>query len=189
MRDRVRLRVTARAALVLSVLAIACTAAPRDEGAPSQAGTVATGADSIVLERTPCYGTCPVYRLRIAENGSVRFDGRVREDSTFTASDSLAPSPVATLRARAERIGFFELPDSIRAGRELCSDMATDHPRLIVSIFQASTVKRVDYYTGCYVGTMGSHTVAPALVALRQFAAAIDSTARSSRWVVPFGIR
>ncbi|MCI0516543.1 MAG: DUF6438 domain-containing protein, partial [Woeseiaceae bacterium] len=32
--------------------------------------------DSITLERTACYGTCPMYKVTIASEGAVTFEGQ-----------------------------------------------------------------------------------------------------------------
>src|ERR687888_360851 len=42
--------------------------------------------DSIVLERTACFGTCPAYRLRISAAGAVHFTSRNFGDSGRVAT-------------------------------------------------------------------------------------------------------
>ena len=69
--------------------------------------------DSIVLERTLCFGICPAYRLSLSEAGEVRFESRNPGDSNRTANDRIAAESVRSLAARALIIGFFQLPDTI----------------------------------------------------------------------------
>ena len=140
-------------------------------------------ADSIVLERTRCYGTCPTYRLRLSAGGEVQF--RSRDPLGRIHSDTVPADGFSFLMAMAERIGFYDLPDRIDEPEPVwCPDHATDHPTYIGTIYSATSRKRVVYYTGCYSG-VGEHTVVEPLGRLRQFFSAIDSVAGASRWVRP----
>jgi hypothetical protein len=141
--------------------------------------TRAVHADSIVLERSPCFGFCPVYRLSLRANGTMRYESHTRGDSTV-ASDSLAPSAVAWLGGEAERVGFFALPPVIAQDSTLCSARATDHPTATVTIFHADAARQVVDYHGCYTGR--NLSVAPAVARLRHFEEQIDSVARTDRW-------
>ena len=140
--------------------------------------------DSIVLERTLCFGTCPAYRLRVTTR-NVSFLSRNPGES-LSASDSVATWVTDSLMAQARSSGFFVLPDNI-AGSPLCTDSATDHPTITVTVFGAPT-KRVVYYTGCYLRG-GDHASAPSLIALGRFAADIDSLTGARRWIHPAGRR
>jgi hypothetical protein len=140
---------------------------------------VAADLDSIVLERTPCLGLCPTYRLVLEGSGRIRYrnveDGQVR-------TALVTPEAVAALAERAVEIGFYELPDRIEDDPALCSRPATDHPGVIVSIFSQTSAKTVDHYTGCSVEGPDSPTHAPAIVGLIALENMIDSTANVERW-------
>ena len=151
--------------------------------ASGSAQPTAPQADSIVLERSLCFGTCPAYRLSLARTGRVHFESRNPGDSGRTASDSIAPEAISRLLWRAVDIGFFDLPELIERDRRLCPDSATDHPHATVTIFLVGTPKRVRDYLGCYLSS--NHATADALPPLRAFEAAIDSTAGSARWRRP----
>jgi hypothetical protein len=140
-------------------------------------------ADSIVLERTLCYGTCPAYRLSITADGRVAFESRNPGDSARTASDSSQSRAFQYLRERAAGIGFETLPDTIANSRSLCSDSATDHPTATVTIHFGSGRKAVVDYRGCFARS--DHSVVPVIAGLRAFEAAIDSAVNSARWVRP----
>jgi len=167
------------------VLALtACAAAPDPEPAGTRPAPV-TGAavDSIVLERTRCFGTCPAYRLRLTGAGGVAFESRNPGDAGRTAADSVPPAAVAELLREAEALGFFELPDVVAEDPRLCPNRATDHPSASVAIHRAQGVKRVEDYHGCFAAT--DHSVVPVLARLRAFEGAIDAAARSERWIRP----
>ena len=176
-------------ALIRSIAAVVAVgvAAGCTSKAPSvDASQVAVELDSIVLERGPCFGFCPMYRLVLDASGRIRYRNR-GEDLVHT--DSVAPGAVARLVARAEETGFFRLPERIMGDSALCSMVATDHPGVIVSIFGGGTSKTVDHYTGCNVEGRESPGPAPAIVRLIALEQAIDSTARVERWRRPRGPR
>ena len=173
--------------LLASVVVLACvqpSATPTSTIALSPAAL-----DSVVLERTRCFGPCPVYRLRIDGRGQVHFTSPDPRGVRTIATDQLEAWVADSLAAQAERIGLAELPDDISTSSELCRFKWTDHPGIRLAIYGAS-VKQVMYDTGCYVGpNANARVVAPELMALKQFAARIDSLARAERWVQPHMFR
>ncbi|HET7550477.1 MAG TPA: DUF6438 domain-containing protein [Gemmatimonadaceae bacterium] len=143
----------------------------------------ARAADSVVLERSRCFGSCPAYRLRIGEDGAVTHVSRDSGDASGTKTDSIARSQVEWLLGEAERIGFYSLPEVIADDSTLCPLRATDHPTATVTIYRDDSAHTVVDYHGCYA----SHdlAVAPKVQQLRRFEAEIDSIAGVSRWVRP----
>jgi hypothetical protein len=133
-----------------------------------------------VLERTPCFGTCAAYRLRVTRSGVVTFLSRNRGDSSRVARDSIAPDAVVQLLQAAERDDVFRLPAVIADDRALCPDRATDHPTAIVAFFWSTRVQQITDYHGCFLRS--DHSTAAPLVALRQLEKAIDSVSGSARW-------
>lgn len=139
-------------------------------------------ADSLVLERTECFGTCPAYRLAITRSGAVHFESRNPGDSTV-AKDQMSSSVLIKILERASSIGFEKYPPRIAADRRLCEDRATDHPTAIVTIFAPKRVDRVEDYWGCMHAA--DHSLNEPLTALRTFEASIDRAVGSARWVKP----
>ena len=152
-------------------------------GACARARSPMAALDSIVLERTACFGTCPAYRLSVTATGVVAFTSRNRGDSARVARDSISPETVTWLRDEAERRGVLRLPAVIADDHSLCPDRATDNPTVTVSMFRRDGVYRVTDYHGCFLSS--DHTTAPALEGLRHFEAEIDSVTRSNRWIQP----
>jgi hypothetical protein len=138
--------------------------------------------DSLVLERTTCYGTCGAYRVSISATGRIQFQSRNPGD-TATASDSVAPKVLPRLVTRAERAGFFKLPARIADDRKICVDRATDHPTVTVSIYGSDGRHVVEDYQGCFRAS--DHSVVGPLVRLRAFETAVDSALGTERWVRP----
>jgi hypothetical protein len=145
--------------------------------------TLPSAPDSIVLERSMCYGTCPAYRLRLSDAGVIQFESRNPGDEGRTATDTVLAATLPSLVARARSIGFFELPGDIASDSVLCHNRATDHPTAIVTVFTSSESKRVEDYHGCFETV--EHDVLSPIARLRSFENEIDSVLRSSRWVRP----
>jgi hypothetical protein len=141
-----------------------------------------TRLDSVALERTLCFGTCPAYRVSVDRGGLVRFALRNPGDA-FAATDTVANATVDSIYALATRTGFYSLPDSInRRSATFCPDYATDHPSIIVFLY-GRPPKTVHYYTGCYLRS--DHTAHAALQDLRRLAGIIDSATGARRWIRP----
>jgi hypothetical protein len=168
----------------IQALALAiCIAVAACHNRQEPAAVHAPAADSLVLERTLCYGTCPAYRLRIGGDGAVAFTSRNPGDTSGTKTDSIAPSQVEWLLGEAERRDFYSLPTVIADDSTLCPLRATDHPTATVTIFRQDSSHTVVDYHGCYT----DHDLGTArrVTELRRLEAAIDSIAQSSRWVRP----
>ena len=65
----------------------------------------------ISLERGPCYGTCPVYRVTIYGDGTVRYDGTNHVRVTGSQAAVIAPERVKALIDEIEWSGYFNLRD------------------------------------------------------------------------------
>jgi len=142
---------------------------------------VPPSADSIVLERSTCFGTCPAYRLRLSDSGEIRFESRNPGDEDRRVTDTVAAATFPSLISRARSIDFFDLPSMIADDSVLCRNRATDHPTVIVTIFTKARTKRVEDYHGCFETV--EHEILPPIARLRSLEVEIDSVLRSSRWV------
>lgn len=130
-------------------------------------------ADSLSLERTRCFGSCPVYRLVARADGAVRFESRGPRDSGRVAEDRIPVDSVAALVAAAERFGLASPPDSIVPGNPRCTLVATDHPSMTVTLYRGASSEGTHLYLGCH-----DEPLRP----LAAFGARIDSVTRSWRW-------
>jgi hypothetical protein len=138
--------------------------------------------NSITLERTACFGMCPAYQLTVDRAGRISFVSRNRNDPGRTANGHVAPSVLDSLYARAVRINFFALPDTLIGHPPFCEAYATDSPTATVTIKTDAAKKSVTDYHGCFAKSPDAKTK---LSELRAFENAIDSLAGSSRWVQP----
>lgn len=141
--------------------------------APARAQTPNVPPDaSIRLQRTSCFGTCPVYTVTIDARGTVTYDGErfVRVVGRQTAQ--IEPSVVAGLLAKADAIGFFQMRDAYRAIEhpDGTVTIVTDLPTTIVTVTVNGRMKQVIDYVA-------------APEALAEFEREIDAAAGTKQWV------
>ena len=126
--------------------------------------------DSVLMERTRCFGRCPAYRVLLTATGLVRFWSEGKTGMP-TASDSVAVPLFMIVRGDATIGKVMTLPDDIE-GSAMCADVRTDLPHVILTLFTTGDPKRVVDYLGC--GGVPSE--------LRGLEAAIDSATNVRRW-------
>jgi hypothetical protein len=136
---------------------------------------VALQADSIVLERTTCFGTCPAYHVSVSRSGSVHFESRTPGDSGRIAHSRVSPERFRTLAMFVVFGRFFQLPNSIQGEKAYCPGAMTDQQTARVTVFVSGRSKTVEDYGGC--------TWAP--VAIRGLEREIDEVSNSKRWTRP----
>jgi len=145
----------------------------------------------VVLERTPCFGLCPAYRLELRADGAVTFEGLNRY-AKKTAIKQVGPSAVDSLAAYLDRAGFFSLSDSYTPGLAGCRQHATDHPSFRLTLIRGGRTKTIEYYYGCLGDTIADspdsvmnalHHQTGVRALLTQMAAAVDSVAGASAWL------
>lgn len=154
-----------RALALAALLGAGC----RKETGPSE-DDFAAKTSLIRLERTACYGACPVYTIELHANGLVEFDGRNFTGTCGRATGTIAPDAFARLARRFHAAEFFRLrDDNDRPGGGPCG---ADCGGAITAIRVGDKGKTVRDTYCC--------TTPPALDALDT---AIDEAAASARWV------
>jgi hypothetical protein len=66
----------------------------------------------LTLERTPCFGMCPAYRLTISGDGTMVWHGLANVTALGERHTRVAASRVVELSRALDRVRFFELDDS-----------------------------------------------------------------------------
>lgn len=117
-------------------------------------------ADSLYfsLERTPCFGRCPTYKVRINNDGTATYQGirSVEREGTFTGKMDRAG--MDALFARATAIGFFSMKDRYD------SDV-TDLPSAIIRISANGQDKKVTGRSGTPMAFKAFATYADSVIA------------------------
>ena len=131
------------------------------------------GASSAVtLERTACFGRCPVYQISVVSDGVVSYQGKAHVRHLGPATAQISVEQVSSLISELEKGGYFSFAPRYTPGDSACGRYATDSPAVITSVRSAGRAKRIEHDYGC-----GS---APgALVVLER---RIDEVLGSSQW-------
>lgn len=132
-------------ALLISGLLLACAdKKPTVSGSDGSTkdGEVQFGgpekADSLFfwLERTPCFGQCKAFRIKVYRSGYATFEGRANVEKEGMHNGRVGLDTLDMLLSEAERIGFFDLND--RYDSEV-----TDLPSAILRVVGNGKDKRV----------------------------------------------
>ena len=105
----------------------------------------------ISLQRTSCFGTCPVYTVVIYPDGLVEFSGERFVESLGDYSSNVNPESFQRLAEFANAIDFFQFEDEYRVGREPDGTVivVSDLPSRITTVIKDNQEKSVlNYFAG-----------------------------------------
>jgi hypothetical protein len=121
----------------------------------------------LTLERTACFGACPIYTVTIYDDGTVIYEGERFVEVAGTQTTHIAPIAVETLVTTFEEAGYFDWEDAY-------TDVTvTDQPLVITSVSRNGETKRIEHY-------IGDESAPIALTYLENW---IDISARTQRWI------
>jgi hypothetical protein len=132
------------------LLVLAC--APRNAAPPAAERT--TGVElashsAVSLERTPCFGSCPVYRIAVSPAGVLTYEGKANVRLIGTASGQIPAKRVEALLVELERAGYFTFASRYALSEPTCVRYATDSPTTISSATFRGRTKRIEHDYGC----------------------------------------
>ena len=166
-------------ALVVVAGLTACSPRPPAAGhAPTpyaEPGAVAGEPPVVTLERTPCFGTCPVYQVAIFRSGAVRFVGKHHVTRQGEAMAEISRARVDSLVRELEAGGYFGFADAYVMDSPACGRYATDSPTVITSATAAGRTKTIRHDYGCDAAPQE----------LGRLERVIDEAAGTSRWIGP----
>jgi hypothetical protein len=149
--------------------------APRTAAAPPGENSAGTGTPSrpaITLERTACFGSCPVYTLSVSPSGEVTYEGKAHVRVLGAATAQIPKQGVDALLSELEKAGYFSFASRYASAEPTCGRYAVDLPTVITSATLDGRTKRIEHDYGC--------GAAPgALVVLER---RIDEGLGSGRW-------
>ena len=105
--------------------------------------------DSIVLQRTACFGQCPVYSVEIHANGQVKYIGEEFVSVKGIRHSSIPRANVELLAAALRHVKFAQMHEKYQFEADGCVNMPTDLPSLSISVTKAGRTQNVSFYTGC----------------------------------------
>ena len=155
------------------LLALASCARNEAESKPAdRSSQSATSAPAITLERTACFGSCPVYTVSVSPSGEVQYEGRAHVRKLGVATGRVPRERVDALLSELERGGYFTFAERYTSPEPTCGRYATDSPSIITSVTLRGRTKRITHDYGCG-GAPG------ALVVLER---RIDEALSSGQW-------
>jgi hypothetical protein len=160
--------------LSLVLLLTAACASKKDVAPVEGSAAPQTGRpmSAITLERTSCYGHCPVYTLAVSPEGKITYQGTANVKHVGSASGEVPATRVSALLDELDKAGYFSFADRYTPSEPSCGRYATDLPGAITSATLDGRTKRIEHDQGC--------GAAPeALVVLER---RIDDVLGSSRW-------
>jgi hypothetical protein len=119
------------------------------------------------LERTACYGRCPIYTVTVLRDGTVQWEGKHFVKLTGKASARLPAAKLAELADAFQKAGYFALKDKYTRYD------VTDHPSANLSYDDGTHKKAIAHYHG--------DRSAPAV--LDELEERIDEIVGTSKWI------
>ena len=125
--------------------------APRNAGSSAADNTEAREqvAPVITLERTACFGSCPVYRLSVTADGAVGYEGKAHVRQLGPASGRVDARRVNALLSEIERAGYFSFANRYTPAEPACGRYTTDSPSALTSVQIRGRTKHIEHDYGC----------------------------------------
>jgi hypothetical protein len=139
--------------IAIAMCAAACGGKPGGGGGGGGGGGTTIGNTSdtpgaaphevmATLERTACYGTCPIYKLAVYRDGTVEYDGEGFVKVHGKATGQITLDDVARLDAMFAEAHYFDLKDAYTEYR------MTDMPSANTSYAKDGKQKAIAHYHG-----------------------------------------
>ena len=137
------------AALALVLWSSGCASRNSNSGSADGVTVDSVDAPVITLERTACFGGCPVYRLAVSSDGTVTYEGEAHVRQLGTASTRMPRERVQALLSELDRAGYFSFASRYAAAEPVCGRYSADSPSAITSMTFGGRTKRVEHDYGC----------------------------------------
>lgn len=127
--------------------------------------TIETSTDDSLLtylERTACYGTCPIYKFSIYQSGYAVYEGKRFVEKEGKYESKIAKTILEEIKTKAKAINYFDLKDEY-------PKTASDFPAVKTAVLIDG--KRKEIFDG---------SGAPS--ALKEFEKFLDSVKDSANW-------
>ena len=121
--------------LCLVLLLAACSGGKIDAAHPEKNGQLL-----LTMERTPCFGGCPIYEVKLYENGLLLYNGKRFTPKTGCWYRRLSKADVKAVKAVFNVEGFMEMDAEYPKGKKAPVDL----PGCVLTFYFSSTaVKKV----------------------------------------------
>lgn len=93
----------------------------------------------ISLERTPCFGACPIYKVTLKPDGKVVYEGKRFVDKIGRYEAQVNSEDVQRINEIVHKLGYWKLKDKYTA-------QITDMPSALVTVVTEKKSKTTDNY-------------------------------------------
>ena len=138
------------------------TAEPKTETVVAPATAVTQDSLFVYLERTPCYGQCPMYKFKIYNSGYALYEGKRFVEKIGLYETRLSAAVLNEIKTKVNDINYFGFRDQY-------PKTASDFPSVKTAIIIDGKRKEIMNGTG-----------APS--ALKEFEKYLDSVKDSAEW-------
>lgn len=129
----------------------------------------------ITLERTACFGSCPIYKLTIFDDGQVVFEGKEFVKHPGTHTSQITKSQLEDLVRQFEKIDYFNLDENYTDDPRNCPEQWTDNPSAISSLNWNGKKNAVRHYYGCRGSKIAEQ--------LMDLETKIDEVVNTNQWI------
>lgn len=98
----------------------------------------------LLIQRSECFGPCPIYSMHVRGNGSVRFVGERYTEVVGGIDGSLTDNQLFLIASELDRSGFFDYEAT-----EECIVLATDNPSVTLWVKWRGKERKVERHLGC----------------------------------------
>ena len=105
--------------------------------------------ETLQLQRSHCFGTCPAYTVAVDADRRVRFAGE-RYVAVESAERQASSAEIDALVRALNEGGFPRLQDRYETPEDGCEATATDHATVTLTVRFDGVSKSVRHYHGCW---------------------------------------
>ena len=124
-------------AVLTSMVLTACSREETSTAIPRPAEAPSIPADfEVSMWRTECYGTCPVYSVKVDACGHVEYEGKSYVAVRGPSSWEISTLSVARLLAKCDQVRFFDI-------KLRCSTVVYDSPQIVIEVTRDGSTRRL----------------------------------------------
>src|SRR5215472_12305424 len=170
--------------VILVVIGLAVVLIADSRRLSAQSGRVISSFDQLTLERTECFGSCPVYRITLSGSGDVRYEGYKFVATEGQVDDRLTARQLGELIAAINECNFFALRESYQSDFDGCPAILSDLSSATISVTLGGRTKRIQHYIGCVERSRDtSGDFVPYPLKLYNLENRVDEVVGTKRWI------
>jgi hypothetical protein len=133
------------------------------------------------FERTECLGTCPAYKIKVTNDGTLFYEGKMFVKTKGKVTSRLTREQLFALEAAVEKARYFNFRNSYSTVKDGCNS-GSDDAWAYTSIRFMGRKKSISHYYGCRSGT-GNKRFTKELKRLSDFETEIDRIINVDQWI------